>query len=135
MDVIFVARRAIVAGFTCRMTGLAQLFLYSAEVGRKTLPIAVLVALQVCVVFLDCMAGEATAIVHRAEMRLMDEACEAALLARERCWREIDCATFAWQIVNAVALAARSLRILVGERIEHGCGRSGIPHWRIGSRQ
>ena len=52
------------------------------------------------------MAGQTPAILHWAEMRLMDERREASLFARDRCRGEIDDPALVLEIVNAMAFRA-----------------------------
>ena len=88
------------------MTRLAELPFHLTEIRCKASRIALLVALQIRAAFFDGVAAQATAIVHRAKMRLMDEIREAALFARDRSLREIDDPSIALDVVNAVALCA-----------------------------
>jgi hypothetical protein len=88
------------------VTALAEILFHRTEVGREILRIALLVALQIGATFFKVMAGQTTAILQDAEMRLMDEIREASLFALDRKREEIDYPPFALDIVNAVAFCA-----------------------------
>ena len=90
------------------MAALAEFFFHRTEIGRKSVRIALFVALQIGAAFLKIMAVQTTTILglQGAEMRLMDKFREAALLALDRRSGEIDGTAFAWNIIDAVAFCA-----------------------------
>src|SRR5262245_12851072 len=103
------------------MAGLAKILLPRPEIGHEVSRVALLVALEIGRgfftrrTFFKDMAGQATAILQdadaltdpdRLEMRLMDEIGEASPFAFGRRRREIDEASSAFHIVDAVAFRA-----------------------------
>ena len=103
---IFVAQQAILTSHAAGVTGLAEILFHRAEVGHEGCRIALFVALQIRAAFFKAMAGQTTATLQDAEMRLMDEIREASLFALDRRRGEIDDPPFALDIVNAVAFRA-----------------------------
>jgi hypothetical protein len=103
---ILVAKQAVLTRRAGSVTGLAEFFLHRTKVGHEVLRIALLVALQIGAALLEVMAGQATAVLQNAEMRLMDEIREVSLLARHRRRREIDEPPLAPDVVDAVAFRA-----------------------------
>jgi hypothetical protein len=90
------------AGVAC----LAEILFHRTEIGHESFWIALLVVLQIGPVLLKVMAGQTTTVLHDAEMRLMDEICEASLFALDRRRREIDEPPLAPDIVDAVTFRA-----------------------------
>ena len=78
---ILVTHQAILTGGALRMAGLAKTFFDVTELLREFPGAALLVALQIGAVLSEDMAGQATAIIHGAQMRLMDEIGETSSLA------------------------------------------------------
>ena len=103
---IFVAQETVLTRHAAGVTGLAEILFHRTEIGHESFRIALLVALQIGTAFFKAMAGQTTAILQNAEMRLMDEIPEAPLLALDRRRREIDYPPFALAIVNAVTFRA-----------------------------
>ena len=103
---ILVARQTVLTRHAAGVAGLAEILLHRSEIGRESLRVALFVALQIGAAFFEVMAGQTTAVLQDAEMRPMDEICEASLLAGDRRRGEIDDATFALDIVDAVAFRA-----------------------------
>ena len=115
MHMIFVTRQTVLARQVAGVTGLAEILLHRTETGREILRIALFVALQIRAAFLKLMAGGTTAFLQNAEMRLMDEVREASLFALGRGLGEIDGASFARDVINAMAFRARALSVLARE--------------------
>ena len=88
------------------VTGLTKILFHYTKIGYEIFRIALLVALQIGAAFLKIMAGETTAILQDAEMRLMDESREASLLALGRRRGEIDKSPLAPDIVDTVTFRA-----------------------------
>jgi hypothetical protein len=88
------------------VTGLAEILFHRTEIGHEIFRIALLVALQIGATFFKVMAGQTTAILQDAEMRLMDEIREASLFALDRRRGEIDEPPLAPDIVDAVTFRA-----------------------------
>ena len=103
---IFVAQQAVLTRHAAGVAGLAEFLFHRAEIGHEISRIALLVALQIGAAFFKVVAGQTTAILQDAEMRLMDEIREASLFALDRRRREIDDPPFAPDIVDAVAFRA-----------------------------
>src|SRR5690606_13075738 len=108
IHMILVAQQAVLTRHVAGMAGLAELFFHCTEIGCESLRISLFVAFQIRATLLEVMAGQATAIpvFQGAEMRLMDEFCEAALLALERGWGEIDDTPFARDVIDTVTFRA-----------------------------
>lgn len=118
VHVILVAHDAILTGHAGGVARRAESLFHRAEIRREALRIALLVALQIGAIFFKAMAGQTTACLQDAEMRLMNETGEAPLPALERRRGEIDEPAFVRNIVDAVALRACPLRVLAREKIE-----------------
>ena len=103
---IFVAQQTVLTGPAAGVAGLAQLFFHGPEVGDEFFRIALLVALQIGAAFFKVMAGQATAILQHAEMRLMDEIREPPQLCLDLGWGEIDEPSLAPDTVDAMAFRA-----------------------------
>ena len=76
---IFVAQQTVLTRHASGVTGLAEILFHSTEIGHEIFRIALLVALQIGAAFFKVMAGQTTAILQDAEMRLMDEIRETSL--------------------------------------------------------
>ena len=103
---IFVAQQTVLTRHAAGVTGLAEILFHRTEIGHEIFRIALLVALQIGAAFFKVMAGQTTAILQDAEMRLMDEIREASLFALDRRRGEIDEPPLAPDIVDAVAFRA-----------------------------
>ena len=103
---IFVAQQAVLTRRAAVVTGLAEILFHLTEIGHEALRIALLVALQVGAAFFQVVAGQATAILHDAEMRPVDEVREASLFGLNRRRREINETPPALDIVDAVTFRA-----------------------------
>jgi hypothetical protein len=106
MQMVRMAREAILARHGFRVARLAGFLFDRGEIGDEIERIALLIGFQVGATFLQGMAGEAAATVHDAQMRLMDEIREASPFALDRRRGEIDHPPFALEVVNAVAFRA-----------------------------
>src|SRR5215813_4753703 len=93
VHMIFVTQQTVLTRHAAGVTGLAKFLLHRAKIRHETLRIALLVALQIGATFFKVMAGQTTAILQDAEMRLVDEIREASLFALNRRPGEIDEAT------------------------------------------
>src|SRR4029078_7232122 len=81
------------------------------------------------------VAGQATVILHDAEMRPVDEVREASLFGLNRRRSEINEPPPALDIVGAVTLRAGALSVVGGEEIEHGSRGTFIAFRRLGAGQ
>jgi hypothetical protein len=135
IHMILVAQQTVLTRHAAGVTGLAEILLHRTEIGHESLRIALLVALEVGAGFFKLMAGQTTAVLQDAEMRLMDEVREASLFARDRSRGEIDDPPFALNIIDAVAFRARPLSILARERIEDRRCRALVTFRRLGTGQ
>jgi hypothetical protein len=77
--VIFVTQQTVLTRHPAGVTGLAETLFHRTEIRHEIPRIALLVALQIGAAFFKAMAGQTTAILKDAEMRLMDEIREASL--------------------------------------------------------
>ena len=100
------------------MAGLTEILCHRPEIGHEILRTALLVARKIGAILFKVVAGQTTAALQHAEMRLMDEIREASQLALDRRRREIDDPAFARDVVDAVTFRARPLSVLAGEKIE-----------------
>src|SRR5262245_39953547 len=103
---IFVAQQTVLTRHAGGVTGLAEVLFHCTEIGHEIFRIALLVALQIGAAFFKAMAGQTTAILQDAEMRLMDEIREASPFAPDRRRGEIDDPPLALDIVDAVTFRA-----------------------------
>ena len=87
---ILVAQQTVLARHAAGVTGLTEILFHRTEIGHEIPRIALLIAFQIGAAFFKVMTGETTAVLHYAEMRLMDEISEAPPFALDRRWREID---------------------------------------------
>src|SRR2546425_1143429 len=87
---IFVAQYTVLTRHAAGVTGLAEILFHRTKIGHEILRIALLVALQIGAAFFKVMAGQTTAILQNAQMRLMDEIREASPFALDRRRGEID---------------------------------------------
>src|SRR5258706_5059575 len=104
---ILVAEQTVLTRHAAGVTGLAEVLFHLTEIRHEILRVPLLVALQIGAAFFKVMAGQTTARLHDAEMRLMDEIREASLLALGR-WRgEIYCPPSTLDVRDAVTFRAR----------------------------
>src|SRR6185295_16759575 len=106
IHMIFVAQQTVLARHAAGVTALTEILFHRAKIGHKTLRIALLVALQIGAASFKVVAGQATAILHDAEMRPVDEVREASLFGLNRRRSEINEPPPALDIVNAVTFRA-----------------------------
>ena len=104
IHMIFVAQQTVLARHAAGVTALAEFLFYPTKIGREISRIALLVALQIGPVFFKAMAGQTTAILQNAEMRLMHEIREAPLFVLDR--GEVDQPSAAPDLVDAVTFRA-----------------------------
>lgn len=57
IHMIYVARQTVLARFAAGVTALADILFHGGEIGRETLRIALLIALQIRAAFFDGVAG------------------------------------------------------------------------------
>ena len=103
---IFVAQLTVLTRHAAGVAGLAELLFHPTKIGHEILRIALLVALQIGAAFLEVMAGQTTAILQDAEMRLMHEIREASLFVLDRRRGEIDEPPLAPDLIDAVTFRA-----------------------------
>src|SRR5262245_13420868 len=102
VHMVFVAQETVLTRHAAGVTALAEFLFNSAKIRHEKLRIALLVALQIGAASFKGMAGEATAILHDAEMRPVDEIRETSLFALDRGLSEVDEPSPAPTIVDAV---------------------------------
>jgi hypothetical protein len=103
VHMIFVAQKAVLARRAFIVTSLAEILFHLTEIGHEVFRIPLLVALEIRAALFEVMAGQTTAVLQHAEMRLMDEIRESSLLALDRRRGKINEPPFAPDIVDAVA--------------------------------
>ena len=106
IHMILVTCEAVLTRFAGGVAGLTPILFHRTEPGDKIVRIALLVAFQIRAVFIQLMAGEATALSGNAEMRFVDKLRKAALLPLDGQWREIDGSALSPNLIDAVAFRA-----------------------------
>jgi len=84
VHMIVVAQQTVLSRFRAGVTRLAEVFFYFTEVGHEGERVAFLVTLEVRASLFEVVARQTTAIIHNAEMGLVDEMCELALFGVDR---------------------------------------------------